>query len=92
MQISICRRLRFVSLVACLLLLAFCAPPEPVGSSQPAVVNPPVATAAPPEQSSPGRPLRITVKRVNRLGASPSIIMFRKAPLSQQTSYSRRMS
>ena len=71
MQISIWRELSIGSLVACLLLLGSCAPPERVGTSSPAAVTPPIATAAPLKQSPghpPGRSLRITVKPGQSLG------------------------
>ena len=70
MQISICRGLRFISL-ACLLPLASCAPPEPVGTSPPAAVVPPVATAASskqPPKHTLGRSLTIAVKPGQSLG------------------------
>ena len=68
MRISICRALRLVSLVVCLLLLVSCAPSD---TSPPAAVTPPIAAAAPPKQlpdAPPGRPLRITVKPGQSLG------------------------
>ena len=71
MQIRMSPRLPLVSLVACLLLLASCAPPEPVGTSPPTAATPPIATAAPPKQSPDhpsGQPLRITVKPGQSLG------------------------
>jgi hypothetical protein len=71
MQISICRWLRFVSLVACLLHLASCAPPEPVGTSPPGAATRPIATAAPskqPPKHTPGRSLTIAVKPGQSLG------------------------
>jgi len=68
MQISICRGLGLVSLVPCFLLLASCAPPEPVGTVPPVAATPPIATAASPKQSLPKWPLRITVKPGQSLG------------------------
>ena len=71
MQFSSCRGRRFVSLMACLLLLASCAAPESVGTSPPAALTSSIATTTAPEQSpkhTPGRRLAITVKPGQSLG------------------------
>ena len=67
MQIRIGSRSGLVSLLACLLFLASCAPPEAVTPPPPAAVTPPVATAVPPKQPL-DHPLRITVKPGQSLG------------------------